>query len=226
MDFSGGVTLNKIVLLFHEGGVEVMSGITLTLGIAIIIVVERAIRLWNSYSMKADSTSFMSSIQKAIMNNSIESAIRACKGHKPSLLAMVLAEGLKRSNNSTEEIENALDHALLKANPQVKGWAPFLGTLANVATLLGLLGTLFGLMKSFKGAAEATGAAKATILAAGISEALVATSYGLSTALFCLFSYGILSMKQSDITDEINRNAAKLLDLLYTRKMKLKGTRK
>ncbi len=217
--------INKIIELFHEGGVAVMSGITFTLLFAIVIVIERAMRLWMNYSMRGDSRTFMSSIQKNIMNNSIENAIRACKQYRPALLAHVLADGLKRANNSTEEIENAIEHAQLGANPKVKGMSPLLGTLANVATLLGLLGTLFGLMKSFKGAAEATGAAKTTILAAGISEALVATSYGLSTALFCLFSYGILSMKQSSITDEVNQFSAKLLDLLYTRKMKLKGKR-
>ena len=91
------------------------------------------------------------------------------------------------------------------------------------ATLLGLLGTLFGLMKSFSASAKLTGSAKSTALAAGISEALTATSFGLGTALMCLLSYGVLVMKQTAIVDDINRNGARLIDLLYTRKMKIKG---
>jgi biopolymer transport protein ExbB/TolQ len=116
-----------------------------------------------------------------------------------------------------------MEHATLAAVPRVTKWLPLLGTTANVATLLGLLGTLFGLMKSFAGAANATGAQKQTILAEGIAEALTATTYGLGTALMCLLAYGILFMKQMGIVDDINQNAARLRDLLYTRKMKIRG---
>ena len=66
----------------------------------------------------------------------------------------------------------------------------------------------------------ATGAEKQTILAEGIAEALTATSYGLSTALLCLLIHGIYSIKQQAILATINHSAAKMLDLLYTRKTK------
>lgn len=141
----------------------------------------------------------------------------------PKLLPYVMAEGLKRANDSVEEIDNALDTATLTAMPRLTKLLPFLGTTANVATLLGLLGTLFGLMKSFAAAAKLTGAAKQTALAAGIAEALTATSFGLGTALLCLLAYGVLMMKQSSIVDDINQSSARLVDLLYTRKMKIKG---
>ena len=78
-------------------------------------------------------------------------------------------------------------------------------------------------MRSFGAAAKLTGSAKQTALAAGISEALTATSFGLGTALMCLLAFGILQMKQTAIIDDINKNSAKLIDLLFTRKMKIKG---
>jgi biopolymer transport protein ExbB/TolQ len=78
-------------------------------------------------------------------------------------------------------------------------------------------------MHSFGAAARLTGAAKQNALAEGIAEALTATSYGLGTALICLFSYGILMGKQQSIIDDIHRNSSRLRDLLYTRKMKIKG---
>jgi biopolymer transport protein ExbB/TolQ len=134
-----------------------------------------------------------------------------------------MSEGLKRANDSADEIEHALETATLTAVPKLTKILPFLGTTANVATLLGLLGTLFGLMKSFAAAAKLTGSAKQTALAAGIAEALTATSFGLGTALMCLLAYGILVMKQTAILDDINKNSARLTDLLYTRKMKIKG---
>ena len=135
----------------------------------------------------------------------------------------MLSEGLKRANDSADEIANAMQYAALSAIPKVTKVVPFLGTTANVATLLGLLGTIFGLIRSFGAAANATGGEKQKLLASGIAEALTATSFGLSTALLCLFAYGLLMMKQQSIVDDINKNSAKLEDLLYTRKMKIKG---
>jgi biopolymer transport protein ExbB/TolQ len=76
-------------------------------------------------------------------------------------------------------------------------------------------------MKSFAAAATATGAQKQTLLAEGIAEALIATSYGLGTALMALLAYGILMTKQTQLVDDINANSARLLHMLYNRKMKI-----
>ncbi|RYZ58858.1 MAG: MotA/TolQ/ExbB proton channel family protein [Proteobacteria bacterium] len=210
---------------FESGGYPVMFSILATLIISLALIVERSYRLWMEFDL-VNSDGFMAMVQKMVMNNSIENAIRLCKKARPKLLPYVLAEGLKRSNDSTQEISNAVDQAVLTVVPKINKTVAFLATTANVATLLGLLGTIFGLMRSFAAVAKATGAQKQTLLAEGISEALNATSFGLSTALFCLFCYGVLSAKQKTIVDDVNKNAAKLVDLLYTRKMKLKGTKK
>jgi biopolymer transport protein ExbB/TolQ len=170
-----------------------------------------------------NSEGFMAMVQKMVMNNSIENAIRLCKKARPKMLPYVLAEGLKRSNDSSQEIQNAVDYAILSALPKVNRLVSFLATTANVATLLGLLGTIFGLMRSFSAVAKATGAQKQVLLAEGIAEALNATSFGLGVALFCLFAYGVLTAKQTAVIDDIHKNSAKLIDLLYTRKMKLKS---
>lgn len=215
--------LDFIARKFEEGGQEIMSSITFVLFLSIVIIIERAYRYWLQYDL-ANSSGFMSAVQKMVMNNSIENAIRLCKKARPKLLPFVMSEGLKRANDSAEEIQHAIDTATLTAMPQVTRLLPFIGTTANVATLLGLLGTLFGLMKSFAAAAKLTGSAKQTALAAGIAEALTATSFGLGTALMCLLAYGILQMKQTAIVDDINKNSARLVDLLYTRKMKIKGS--
>ncbi len=210
---------------FEAGGYPVMFSILAVLVISLALVVERSYRLWMEYDL-VNSDGFMAMVQKMVMNNSIENAIRLCKKARPKLLPYVLAEGLKRSNDSTQEISNAVDQAVLTVVPKIQKTVGFLATTANVATLLGLLGTIFGLMRSFAAVAKATGAQKQTLLAEGISEALNATSFGLSVALFCLFCYGVLTAKQKTIVDDVNKNAAKLVDLLYTRKMKLKGSKK
>ncbi|MBP6219219.1 MAG: MotA/TolQ/ExbB proton channel family protein [Oligoflexales bacterium] len=214
--------IDTLVKLFHQGGPMVMSSIFFTFTLAMIVIVERSIRYWLHFDM-ANSSSFMATVQKMVMNNSIENAIRLCKGARPRLVPYVLGEGLKRANDTEEEIENALEHATLSVIPRVMKGVAFLGTVANVATLLGLLGTIFGLMKSFGAAAHATGAQKQTILAEGISEALIATSFGLSTALLCILAHGFLTIKQTSIINDIHRNVAQLTDLLYTRKVKFRS---
>jgi biopolymer transport protein ExbB len=163
----------------------------------------------------------MAALKKMVMNNSIENAIRLCKKASPKLLPYILTEGLKRANDSQEEIVNAMESATIESLAKVNKLIGLLGTSANIATLLGLLGTIFGLMKSFGAAATATGAEKQTILAEGIAEALTATSFGLGTALLCILFHGFLTLKQQAITADINQNAAKMLDLLITRKIKL-----
>ncbi len=215
--------MEKIQQLWHQGGVAVMSAILATAIISLCIIIERVFRYWIQYDL-ANSAGFMSNIQKMVMNNSIENAIRLCRKAKPKLLPGVLAQGLMRANDSTDEISNAMDHATLEALPKVTSLLPFLGTTANVATLCGLLGTLFGLMRSFDAAATATGAQKQALLAEGIAEALIATSFGLGTALVILLAYGILMLKQTAIVDDLNANSSRLLDLLYTRKMKIRGS--
>lgn len=210
----------EIVRLFHQGGVPVMASITMVLLFVMVIIIERTYRYWFEYDL-VNSDSFMSSMQMMVMQNSVEHAIRLCKKARPRLLPYVLLQGLKRANDTSEEIEYALERASLEAIPKIQKSIGLLGMSANVATLLGLLGTIFGLMKSFGGAAHATGAQKQTILAEGIAEALTATSYGLSTALICIAAHGILSSKQNSIVADINQNAARLMDLLYTRKMRM-----
>jgi len=213
-----------IKLKFHQGGEFEMSAIAMILIISIVIIIERTYRLWLQYDL-ANSPGFMAAVQKMVMNNSIENAIRLCKKARPKLLPYVLAEGLKRANDSAEEVDNALEYAALNAVPKVSYGVPFLATTANVATLLGLLGTIHGLIRSFEAVAEMTGTQKQEVLGQGISQALTATFFGLGTALICLVAYGILSMKQKAIIDDISENSARLTDLLYTRKMKLKGSK-
>jgi biopolymer transport protein ExbB len=217
-----GAITNFIALKFEEGGKAVMASITLVLIISLVIIIERVYRYWLQYDL-ANSSGFMAAVQKMVMNNSIENAIRLCKKARPKLLPYVLAEGLKRANDSAEEISNAMEHAALSAIPKVTKRLPFLATTANVATLLGLLGTISGLISSFGALSSLSGEQKNVALAAGISEALTATFYGLGTALVCLLAYGILTLKQKDIIEDINKNIARLNDLLFTRKMKIKG---
>ena len=130
--------LEKVATLFHQGGEAVMSSIAFVLLISIVIIIERVYRYWLQYDLP-NSTGYMSAIQKMVMNNSIENAIRLCKKAKPKLLPYVLSEALKRANDSTQEIENAMEHAFLSVVPKATKGVAFLSTTANVCNIIRII---------------------------------------------------------------------------------------
>ena len=130
-----------------------------------------------------DGSAFMFEVQKYILANDLDGAIRVCNGSGDAALARVIKAGLQRASRDQEQIQNALDAASLEVIPKLERNLPYLSLIANVATLLGLLGTISGLIKSFGAVALADPAQRQAILAAGISEAMNATAFGLVTAI-------------------------------------------
>src|SRR5690606_20188364 len=94
--------LDTLRRLWVEGGIMVMSSIAAVLTISIVVILERGYRYYVQYGL-TNSSGFMSAIQKYVMNNSIENAIRLCKKGRPALLPYVMSEGLKRANDSSDE---------------------------------------------------------------------------------------------------------------------------
>jgi biopolymer transport protein ExbB len=193
-----------------------MYAIALSLAISIGITAERFWRLFFQYNL--DGASFMFEVQKFVLANDIDGAIRTCNGSGGASLPKVLKAGLQRASRSEEQIQNAIDSASLEQIPKLEKRLPYLATIANIATLLGLLGTISGLIKSFEAIAEADPAQRQAILSAGISEAMNATAFGLITAIFTMVAHSILTGKATKILNEIDEFGVKLLDLLSARK--------
>ena len=161
-------------------------------------------------------------IYKLVTNNQIETAIRLCeKAPLKQILPRVWKKGLQSASRSAEETQNAIEAASLERLPLCNRYLQWLGIIANVTTLLGLLGTIAGLILSFGAVASLSGAAKQTKLAEGISHALYATGFGLGTALVCMVLHGILSGKANKLTEQTDEFAAKLIELLQMRRVNL-----
>ena len=109
-----------------------------------------------------------------------------------------------------EEIQLKMDEVLLEENSRVEKRIGFLAMFANVATLLGLLGTITGLIHSFAGIANANPAEKATILSQGISLAMNTTAYGLIVAVPALVMYAVLQNRATRLTDDLNKASLNL----------------
>ena len=203
------------VINFIEGGGAFMYIILAVWGIGIAISLERFKKL--SFSFDVDGPSFMNEIQRYVLSNDIQGAIRACSG-SIALLPKVLKSGLKRANQTTEQVQNAIDASALEVIPKVEKRLGFLQVLANVSTLFGLLGTIQGLIQSFAAVASADPSQKAELLASGISKAMNTTALGLVSAISIMLLHAFLTSKSEKIVNEIDEFSVKLLDLLGTRK--------
>lgn len=199
-----------------QSGDPSMILIAITLALSLSFTIERVVRLFFHYNV--DGTSFMFEIQKYILANDLDGAIRLCNGAGKAALPKVLKAGLQRASREEPQIQNAIDAASLEIIPKLERRLPYLALIANIATLFGLLGTITGLIRSFGAIALADPAQRQAILGKGISEAMNATAFGLITAIFTMIAHSILSNKATKILEEIDEFGVKLMDLLSARK--------
>lgn len=199
---------------FIQGGGVFMYVISLVWVIGMAIALERFKKLSRNFDV--DGPSFMNEIQRYVLSNDIQGAIRVCSG-SIAALPKVLKSGLKRANQGTNQIQNALDATALEVVPKVELRLNYLQLVANISTLFGLLGTIQGLIVTFGAVADVDPAQKAELLAAGISKAMNTTALGLISAISIMIIHAFLSNKADKIINEIDEFSVKLLDLLGTK---------
>ena len=199
-----------------DGGVF-MYVILAVWGLGIALCFERFSKLM--FRFDVDGPSFMNELQRYVLSNDVQGAIRICSGSN-AMLPRVLKSGLKRANLGADQIQNAMDATILEVVPKIEKNIGLLGTLANISTLFGLLGTIQGLIMSFSAVAEADPAQKAEVLAVGISVAMNTTGLGLLSAISILIFQAVINVKSDKIVAEIDEFSAKLIDLLGTKNLK------
>ena len=174
-------------------------------------------RLKSLFKYDVDGSSLMNDIKKNVLTNEVQTAIQNCSSSK-SLLANVMRNGLKRANQTKEQIQDALEASMLESIPHIEKRLGYLALIANTSTLIGLLGTIYGLIQSFAAVASADAASKAELLALGISKAMNTTAFGLISAITIMVVHSILTSKAEKIMGDIEQYSVKLVDLLSTRK--------
>ena len=156
----------------------------------------------------------MAQIQKLVMANNIDRAIKLCNAAPAAALPKVIKAGLARANKGHGAIINALEEASLEIMPKVQKRTNNLAAIANVATMLGLLGTIFGLINAFRSLEGAAADQKSQLLAQYISIALNTTAFGLIVAIPCLATHAFLSFITQKIINEIEEYSSKLEHML------------
>ena len=204
-----------IIGFFKAGGLF-MFPIMLILAIGTAIIIERFKFLKRT---STDGSILWTKLEERIKTNRIEDAIKECSLSEAAL-PKVLSAGLEKAKtvklnrDSREELENHLEEAMLDVIPQLERRTHYLPTLANVSTLLGLLGTIIGLIQSFQSIAVADPSQKAFLLAQGVSVAMNTTAFGLIVAIPIMLCYSYIQSRTIKTVDTLDAYSIKLVNLL------------
>ena len=204
---------------FHDGGPG-MYPILVSLVFVLAVMLDRIYALY--FTTAVDKDAFLKGLKKHIYAGDLDKAISYCAGQKKTPLVSVIKAGLINVPKGEEDVQAAMDEATLRESPKIERRTGYLAMISNVATLLGLLGTISGLIRCFGAVANANPADKATILSQGISEAMFCTAFGLGTAIPALVLYSVLQGRTQRMVDEINESAVGVLNLIVANKDKMK----
>jgi biopolymer transport protein ExbB len=207
---------------FVKGGIF-MAPIAIVGALALAIAVERYVTLTR---LVVTNRKVWEDVEPVLSNADFDAA-RTKTNNNATIVARMLGVGLARLGavRRIDDIEKALRANLMEVIPQLEKRTHYLATFANLATLLGLLGTVNGLIHAFTAVATANPAEKANLLAASISEAMNCTAFGLMVAVPVLFVHSFLQSKTSQLVGSLETGAVKFLTIVADRQSAKAQTR-
>jgi biopolymer transport protein ExbB len=200
---------------FYANGGVWMHAIALCAVLGLAVTVERFIFLFFRFNINGQQ--FFNQIQKLVMANNIDRAIKLCNAADKAALARVIKAGLTRANKSEADISAAIEEAMLEVNPPISKRISTMPAIANIATLLGLIGTIFGMLEAFAAVADAPADQRSTALARGIGIAMNTTGFGLMVAIPLLAAHVFIAGLAKKIGEELDLFSVKLENLLAAR---------
>ena len=207
----------SIVAFFATGGIF-MYPILLVFAFGVAIAIERYVTLARVTSANQAA---WDEIQPVLAEGNFDKA-REMTSENESTIAQVLNMGLSLQGavRRREDIEIAMEESMMEIVPRLEKRTPYVALASSIATLLGLLGTIMGLIQAFTAVANANPAEKADLLSASISVAMNTTAFGLMVAIPLLITHAVLTSKTGDIVDSLEMATVKALNV-FSRRAKL-----
>jgi biopolymer transport protein ExbB/TolQ len=202
--------MQGIASFLHHGGWVMYTNI-FCLAIVLTIIVERFIYLL--FKGQINAKGLLEQLRKLIQANNVDRAIRLCGSTNAPLLRLAKS-GLVQVHRGEEAIATSVEEALVETTPEVKKRISALWSLANIAVLIGLFGTVLGLIRAFAAVSGADPAKRQEMLAMGISEALHNTALGLGIAVVAIIFHLILSGMAKKLVGDLEGFSMKLENFL------------
>jgi biopolymer transport protein ExbB len=193
-----------------EMGGPLMYPILLCSILFLAILIER---LYHYHRARIDTSEFISGIRQVLKRRDIAEAVSLCE-ETPGPVAHIVQAGIRKHGRPKEEIKETIGDAAHREIPRLEKNLNVLATVAHVAPLLGLLGTVLGMIAAFQEIQRQSGRVNATDLAGGIWEALVTTAAGLSVAIPAYVAYNYLVSRVGALVLDMERSATEIVDLL------------
>ncbi|MFQ5561729.1 MAG: MotA/TolQ/ExbB proton channel family protein [Nitrospinota bacterium] len=156
-------------------------------------------------------------ISAFVSENKIDEAVAICN-QLDAPIAKILKEGLTSGASSPKSIQDVIEEKSLELIPTIDRRIPYIGMLANVATLMGLLGTITGLIQAFQVVGDADPSQKSALLAHGISIAMNTTAFGLIVAIPLVISHTYMVSKANRLIEEVDEFSFRLINLLSSKR--------
>jgi biopolymer transport protein ExbB len=200
-----------IVGFFVTGG-PFMYPILIVFAVGAAIAIERYITLT---IVGAKNQSAWGKLQPALTSGDFDAA-RTMVNDDSSMVSQLLSTGLARQGavRRREDVEIAMEEGMMEIIPQLEKRTPYVALASSIATLLGLLGTIMGLIEAFTAVANANPAEKADLLSASISVAMNTTAFGLIVAIPLLITSVVLTAKTGEIIDSLEMASVKALNVI------------
>jgi biopolymer transport protein ExbB len=204
--------MDTIIRFFQDGG-AFMYPIACVLALGMAIALERFIflskaKMSNRKAFDAMLPFIKKGQYEALVKMADSSAAPVCR---------IIGAGAARIKSETidrDDIAYAMEEGVMEATPRLEKRTGYLATLANIATLLGLLGTIIGLIAAFTAVANADPSEKATLLSQSISVAMNTTAFGLIAAIPLLLCHALLQTKTLEIVDSLEMAGVKFLNMI------------
>jgi biopolymer transport protein ExbB len=194
---------------FFQTGGAFMYPILVVFTVGIAIAVERYLKLATVHRL---NRSKWNELHPMLQEGDFETAREVTK-ENDTAISQLLNAGLEMEGTvrRREDIEIAMEETMMEIIPQLEKRTPYVALFSNISTLLGLLGTIMGLIEAFTAVANADPAEKADLLSASISVAMNTTAFGLMAGIPLLITYVVLTAKTGEIVDSLEMASVKTL---------------
>jgi biopolymer transport protein ExbB/TolQ len=208
-------TAGTIIKFFQDGG-TFMYPIAIVAALGVAVAIERYLYLTRT---AVGNKRVWSEVAPFLSQGDYRKALAATTD-SASAIGQILSYGLARvqSARRRDDVEKAMEESMMEVVPRLEKRTHYLSSFANIATLLGLLGTIIGLIQAFQAVANANPAEKADLLSASISVAMNTTAFGLIVAIPLLLLHSVLQTKTTEIVDSLEMASVKFLNTVTERR--------